>query len=137
MDLIRLSFSIEKSLARRLEALVKAGGYRTRSEYIRDLIRSRLVEEAWRKNEEALGTITLVFNHHQRRLSERLTDIQHHHHAMVMATTHIHLDRDLCAESIMVRGRADEIQKLADSLRSQKGVLHANLAMGSTGKKLT
>jgi len=52
------------------------------------------------------------------------------------ATTHIHLDEELCAEAIMVRGKASEIKQLADDLRKQKGVLHANLSASSTGKLL-
>jgi len=135
-DLTRLSLSMDKSLAARLERMVRASRCRNRSEFIRDLIRSRLVEREWETNQEALGTVTLVYNHHQRRLSERLTDLQHHHHAAVMASTHIHLDRDLCAEMIMIRGRAGEIRRLTEQLRLQKGVLHVALSMSSTGRKL-
>ena len=135
-DLVRLSFSLEKPLAARLTKLVKQGRYDNRSEFIRDMIRDRLVERAWEENEEALGTITLIYDHHARGLSNKLTHLQHHHHEQVMATTHVHLDHDRCAEMIMLRGRAKNIQQLADLLRQQKGVLHAELAISSTGKRL-
>lgn len=135
-DLARLSFSIEEALVEKLERMVKRSHYANRSEFIRDLIRSKLVEEQWAADREALGTVTLLYDHHAPRLHERLTELQHQHHGAVLATTHIHLDKHLCAEMIMIRGRAGEIQKLADLMRQQKGVLHATLSMSSTGKTL-
>ena len=135
-DLVRLSLSIEQRLLDRLEAVMCAHGYVNRSEFIRDLVRDRLVEESWAHDAEALGTITLVYDHHQHQLSERLTDLQHHHHGAVLATTHIHLDERLCAEMIMVRGRASELRELANELQKQRGVLHAALSMSATGREL-
>lgn len=135
-NLIRLSITIDESLNRRLEALLEAGGRGNRSEFIRDLIRARLVEEAWKANQEAVGTITLVYDHETRNLSQKLTHVQHHHHDAVLATTHVHLDHDLCAEMIMVRGPAKLITHMTEQLRQQKGVLHASVSMSSTGKAL-
>jgi CopG family nickel-responsive transcriptional regulator len=137
-DVVRLSISLEQPLLAQLERLVVAGSYTNRSEFVRDLIRQRLVEQEWADHrEEVVGTITMVYNHHQRQLADRLVDIQHEHHEHVLATTHVHLTHDLCAEMIMVRGSATAVRALADSLRQQRGVLHATLAMSSTGEKLT
>lgn len=132
----RLSISLEEPLLKKLEALVKESGYRNRSEFIRDLVRSRLVSKEWEKDEEALGTVTLVYNHNARRLSSKLTGLQHHHHHAILATTHVHLSHDICAEMIMIRGRAGDIRRIADQMRQQKGVLHVELSMSSTGEKL-
>lgn len=132
----RLSFSIEEPLLKRLEKLVRSGKYENRSEFIRDMIRERLVEQEWEQDEEAVGTITLLYDHHQRGLSEKLTDAQHHAHHMILATTHIHLDHALCAEIVMVRGQASRLKDLANQLRKHKGVLHSSLSLSSTGKKL-
>jgi CopG family nickel-responsive transcriptional regulator len=135
-DLTRLSFSIERSLEEKLEAMVARSGYGNRSEFIRDMIRDRLVDDEWRDDTVALGTITLVFDHHARGVAERLTDLQHHRHDLVLAATHVHLDRQLCAEVIICRGRPKEIRSIADQLRQQKGVLHGTLSMSSTGEGL-
>lgn len=135
-DLVRLSLSIEKPLFERLERLVKKSGYVNRSEFVRDMIRDRLVEGEWAKDEEVLGTITLIYDHHQRKLAETLIDLQHHHHASVLVTTHVHLSHHLCAEVIMVRGKASLVRALADAMHQQKGVLHAELSTASTGAKL-
>jgi CopG family transcriptional regulator, nickel-responsive regulator len=135
-DLVRATFSLDKHLHDQFERLASERGYENRSEFLRDLLRERLVQEEWEKDQEALGTITLVYDHHQRQLSAKLMDAQHDHHDIVLATTHIHLSHDLCAETIMLRGRANQIRAMADVLRKQKGVLHATLSMSSTGKVL-
>ncbi len=135
-ELVRLSFSIEQPLVEKLEDMVQKHNYSNRSEFIRDMIRAKLVEQAWENNEEALGTITLIYDHHARLLNEKLTDVQHHHHTLVLATTHVHLDQHLCAEMIMVKGKASEIRSLADLLQQPKGVLHSTLSMTSTGKQI-
>jgi CopG family nickel-responsive transcriptional regulator len=135
-DLVRLSMSIEKPLYDKLEVLVAESRYTNRSEFLRDLIRDHLVEREWRSNEEILGTISMIYDHHQRGLSARLTDLQHDFLGNILATTHIHLDHHHCAEMIMVKGRAGDIQRLASDMQRQRGVLHAKLAMSSTGETL-
>lgn len=134
-DLTRLSFSIEKNLFEKLERIVRQKAYENRSEFIRDVIRDMIVEEEWGSNDEVIGTITLIFDHHKRELESKLTDIQHEFHDLVLASTHVHLTHDICAEMIMVKGAAKKINKLANLLRRQKGVLHAGLTMSSTARK--
>ena len=135
-DLVRLSLSIEQPLYDRLEKMVKRSGYTNRSEFVRDMIRQQLVEREWDANAEVVGTVTLVYDHHRHNLTEKLTDLQHRHHTAILATTHVHLSHDLCAEMILIRSKARHIQELADALRQQKGVLHAGLTMTSTGHSL-
>ncbi len=135
-ELVRLSLSIERPLLDRLEKLVKRSGYTNRSEFVRDMVRERLVEREWDDNQEVVGTITLVYDHHVPGLSEKLTEEQHHHHRVILTTTHVHLDKALCVEMILVKGRASEIRGLADRLRQYKGVLHSGLSTSTTGVHL-
>ena len=135
-ELVRLSLSLEKPLLKQLERLVKRSGYTNRSEFVRDLLRRRLVEEEWKGDQVVVGTVTLAYDHHARGLGERLTDLQHHHHDAILATTHVHLDEQMCVEMILMKGRAHELKHIAEHLRQHKGVLHAALSMSSTGNKL-
>jgi CopG family nickel-responsive transcriptional regulator len=135
-DLVRLSFSMERALEVKLEELITASGYSNRSEYVRDMIRERIVAEEWDRGGDAVGTITLIFDHHARGLHDRLTDVQHDHHQVILATTHVHLDHDLCAEVIICRGNPAMIRTLCDRMRQLKGVLHGALSMSSTGHEL-
>ena len=135
-ELVRFSLSMERPLLDRLERMAKKSGYANRSEFVRDMIRDRLVQEEWAAGGEVLGTATLIYNHHARRLTGKLTDLQHHHHRVVLATTHVHLTEELCVEAVLMRGKAGHIQEVADLLRQQRGVLHVALSMSSTGKAL-
>jgi CopG family transcriptional regulator, nickel-responsive regulator len=135
-DLVRLSISIEKPLHDQMERIVKESGYQNRSEFVRDLIRDCLVKEQWKQNQNVVGTITLIYNHHSRLLSANLTHLQHDHHEMILSTTHVHLDHEMCAEVIIVRGKASRISNLANLMQKQKGVLHLSLSMSSAGKDL-
>jgi CopG family nickel-responsive transcriptional regulator len=135
-EVVRLSLSIEKPLYDQMEKLVKKSGYKNRSEFVRDMVRQRLVQGQWEKDQEVLGTITLIYDHHRHQLSEKLISLQHHHHAHVLVSTHVHLTHDLCAEVVLVRGRASLVRELAEAMHQQKGVLHAELSMASTGAGL-
>lgn len=135
-ELVRFTVSIEKPLFRKLEKLVKEAQYVNRSEYIRDMIRDNIVDLDWETDDVQLGTISLTYNHHTRGLTERLIEIQHHFHGKILANTHVHLANHICAEMVMVQGTGREIKSLADHLRREKGVLHARLAVGSTGDSL-
>jgi CopG family nickel-responsive transcriptional regulator len=53
---------------------------------------------------------------------------------VIISTQHIHLDHHNCLEIIAARGKAEVVQRLADALKSIKGVRHATLSMSSTGK---
>lgn len=131
-ELIRMSVSIEQPLFRELENLVARNSYANRSEFVRDMIRDHLARERWDgDSQEVIATIQLVYDHHQRELSEKLTETQHQAHHLVLTSTHVHLDRKLCAEMIMVKGPAGQVRELANNLRQRKGVLHAGLVIGA------
>jgi CopG family transcriptional regulator, nickel-responsive regulator len=130
--LVRFGVSIEADLLLKFDKFLDRAGYGTRSEAFRDLIRARLVEERVQNAEEdAIGVLTLVYNHHQRDLEEKLTDVQHHAHHHIITTTHVHLDHDNCMEVILLRGKVGVVRTLATALASFKGVKHSNLSVTS------
>ena len=132
----RFSVSIESDLLARFLQLAKRHRWGNRSRAIRNLMREALIREEWRGNEEIVGTITIVYDHHQRELTDRLTSIQHDHHEAILATTHIHLDHDNCLEMVAVRGTATQVQRIADAVTGMRGVKHGTLTATTTGKKL-
>jgi CopG family nickel-responsive transcriptional regulator len=135
-DLIRFGVSLERSLLRRFDALICQEGYRSRSEAIRDLIREILVREETQRGGEVVGTISIVYDHHQHDLQARLTHLQHHNVRLIISSLHIHLDADNCLEVILTRGKAKTIQDIYDNLKSTRGVKHATLSITTTGRKL-
>ena len=132
MGIIRFGTSIDGELLTQFDAIIGRKGYLNRSEAIRDLIRALIVEEKGEAGEEeAVGTVTLVYNHHVRDLSERLTEQQHASHDRIVSTLHVHLDPHTCLEVLVVRGQAAEVKRIADELIGVKGVKHGKLVMTS------
>jgi CopG family transcriptional regulator, nickel-responsive regulator len=130
--LSRIGVSIDSELLRRFDRFISERGYETRSEAFRDLIRDRLVNSAVvAADAYVVGTVTLIYDHHTRLLPEKLTDIQHQHHEVIISTLHAHLDHDSCLEVIVLRGKSKAVQEMADRLISTKGVQHGRLVMSS------
>jgi CopG family nickel-responsive transcriptional regulator len=135
--LSRIGVAIDSDLLDKFDRLIALRGYTNRSEAFRDMIRDDLVEKAWESPEShVVGTVTLVYDHHVRLLSEKLTDIQHDHHRSILSTLHVHLDHDHCLEVLVVRGKAADVRKIADALISAKGVKHGRLTITTSGMDL-
>lgn len=134
-DTLRFGISIDGRLLKRFDNLISEKGYNNRSEAIRDLIRNALVEEQWKLAEEdTVGTITLVYDHHTRELADKLTEQQHSYHDAIISSLHVHLDSHHCLEVVVVKGKAGEIKRLANELIGTKGVKHGKLTTTTTGK---
>ena len=135
--LSRIGVAIDSVLLDKFDHLIARRGYTNRSEAFRDLIRDALIEKtAERADSIVVGTVTLVYDHHVRRLSERLTEMQHEHYHSVLSTLHVHLDHDHCLEVLVLRGKAAAVRKMADALISTKGVKHGRLTITSSGAGL-
>ena len=129
--------AIDSELLNRFDQLIGERGYTNRSEAFRDLIRDELVQKTWESPDaNVVGTVTLVYDHHVRMLSEKLTDLQHDFHRSILSTLHVHLDHDNCLEVLVVRGKAGAVQKIADALISTKGVKHGRLTITTSGAGL-
>jgi CopG family nickel-responsive transcriptional regulator len=129
--------SLPPALLRQLDEMARDKSYDNRSLAIADMIRDRLVEHRQKTgNEEMVGTITLVYDHHKPHLQASLTDLQHDHHDLILSTVHVHLDHHNCLEVLLVRGKASLIRKIADELIASKGVKHGKLTVTTTGKDL-
>lgn len=136
-ETIRFGVSIDEQLLGNFDRLIDQKGYVNRSEAIRDLIRGALVELKWEADdEETVGTVTLVYDHHVRDLSDKLTEQQHAHHHQIISALHVHLDAHNCLEVLVVRGAARDVKQIADELIGVKGVKHGKLVMTTTGKGL-
>ncbi|MBN2000802.1 nickel-responsive transcriptional regulator NikR [candidate division KSB1 bacterium] len=135
-SLTRFGVSLESELLNRFDRLVQEKKYNNRSEAIRDLIRDALVRDEWEKGDEIVGTITLIYDHHQRELTEKLTANQHRHHDEIISAMHVHLDHDNCLEVLAVRGSAEKVRHVADELITMRGVKHGKLVTTTSGRNL-
>jgi len=129
-NIVRFGVSIDDKLLDKFDVLIAKKGYVNRSEAIRDLIRSMLVDEDISDPEaESIGTLSLVYNHHASELADKLNDLQHHSYKNIVSTTHIHLDEHNCLEVLILKGKTREVKAIADKLSSIKNVKNGQLTL--------
>jgi CopG family transcriptional regulator, nickel-responsive regulator len=131
----RIGISLEGNLLERFDELIAEKGYVNRSEAVRDLIRGELVQREWssRSGEERVVVVTLVYDHDSSSLAQKLTHIQHENHLAVVSSLHVHMDQHNCLEVLVLRGRADAIVKMGESLVSTRGVKFGKIVPATTG----
>lgn len=130
----RFSVSLGKELLEQFDRVWKGDGLPTRSEAVQSMIRQSLVQKEWQSGKEVAGAIVIVYDHHEKSLSSELVDVQHDYEHVVVAAQHAHLDHDNCLESIIVNGKASEVEQLVKKLKSLKGLKHTSLMMTTTGR---
>jgi CopG family nickel-responsive transcriptional regulator len=124
--LVRFGVAMEASLLEEFDQVVERRGG-TRSEAFRDLARAAILRARVEGPVPVMAVLTLVYDHHVRDLTEKLTELQHELGEDVRSTLHIHLDHHRCLEVIVMRGRADELSRVAERLHALKGVKHGAL----------
>lgn len=128
-DLTRFSMTIETELFRAMNDWLKDKPDTNRSEFIRDLIRSRVSEEPVDPGDTVGGIVTYGYDHHQRELDNRITEYSHHHHEAIISSMHIHIDHHDCLEVVALKGTGEEVQAISDQLLTMKGISFGRLSV--------
>lgn len=134
----RFTISLDEDLATAFDEFIRARSYSTRSEAVRDILRTHLQQS--REQRDAKGAcvanLSYVYNHHERELSERLATIQHAHHDLTISSMHAHLDHDQCIETVMLKGVVQQVRQFAEQIIAERGVRHGqvNLISVELGK---
>jgi len=128
MKLVRFGVAMEEPLLEDLDRIVE-GRDSTRSEILRDLVRAEVAREKVQHGVDAVATLTLVYDHHVRDLTEKLNELQHRMGERVRATLHVHLSHELCLEVIVLHGRSDEIRRVANQILATRGVKQGGLEL--------
>ena len=135
--IVRFGVAMPRELLDKFDSLIAKKNYPNRSQALRDLVRQTMVEEEWKlDNKETIGTITIVYNHHYKEISDVLTDLQHHYCKEIISCLHVHLDKENCLEVLVIKGKSQKIKDIADKLIATKGVKHGKLIRSTTGKEL-
>ena len=132
---VRCSISLDSDLLERFDGYCRQGNFETRSAAISQLLRESLTSQSWQADgDDVAATVTLVYDHHNTRLTKRLMHIQHDHTNVIVSTMHVHLNHDLCLEVIILRGRAAELRELSSALRGLKGVRQGQVVVATADK---
>ena len=127
----RFGASIERGLLARFDAHLTSTGYSSRSAALADLMREVLSRSATQEDPQqaAMGTLTLFYDHTRKDLADRLSELGHDHHEVILTTLHFHLDHERCMEVVALRGTVAELRHFADHVLALRGVLHAQLVL--------
>lgn len=123
--LIRFGVSLDEDLLKTFDGIIKRNRYPNRSKALAGIIQQHVTEKAWDDNKEVFGAFTMAYDHHRRLLVNKLLEIQHDYHDIILSSQHLHITHDVCLEIVAVRGKGRRIKDILDKIRSQKGVLHA------------
>ncbi|MFQ6063327.1 MAG: nickel-responsive transcriptional regulator NikR [Methanosarcinales archaeon] len=128
-ELMRIGVSLPENLLDRFDDIIARRGYSSRSEGIRDAIRSYILHYDWVREikGERVGLITLIYDHTQRGLSDILAEIQHEFMSTIQSTLHIHLDSSNCLEVIILHGEGEKVRSVAERMMALKGVKNVKL----------
>ncbi len=132
-EIARIGVSLPKNLLEEFDKVIKERGYSSRSEAIRDAIRSYLAEYRWLERErgEIIGAVSVIYDHSVRGITDAITDLQHDFGDLISASVHLHLNENQCLELILVKGEMGEVKKLVDKISSLRGVLNVKLITAS------
>lgn len=127
----RMTISMDDDLADLFDNFMEEKGYTSRSEAIRDLLRGEIGREGVEEGTapECVGTLSYVFNHHERQLASRLAAMHHEHHDVTVSAMHAHLDHDNCLETVILRGPTQTVRQFAESVIAEKGVRHGTISV--------
>ena len=133
-ELMRIGVSLPDNLLTRFDDILAKRGYSSRSEGIRDAIRSYIRYYEWTSEIKGgrVGVISLTYNHHQRGLADELANVQHKHLDVIRSSLHTHVDEKTCLEVIVLQGDVSEVKAVAEGLMALKGVQHLKLTTVST-----
>lgn len=124
--LARFGVSIDEDLLKKFDSLIHKQKYPTRSKAIEDLIIETVDNSAVSSdNTISIGYIDMIYDHHKRQLLNKITEIQHKFHDIILSSQHVHINHDLCLELIVVKGIKSNIEKLSYMLKTVKGIKHS------------
>ncbi|KAB0612932.1 nickel-responsive transcriptional regulator NikR [Campylobacter hyointestinalis] len=127
--IIRFSVSLPEELLGELDKMIKTKNYASRSEFTRDLIREKIVQDSWsNEKEDLIGVLSIVYDHHQSGLMTKKMSIEHDANVNIICTNHIHIDHHNCLENMVLKGKAKEVEIFSDRIAGLKGVKFSKLA---------
>lgn len=137
-QIVRFGISLDRDLLKKFDELCCRRGNPSRSEAIRDLIRQELVKKNWNAGfRTSYATLTLVYDHHQNELAQKLTGLQHEFHSAIISSMHIHLDENNCLEVMVLKGTGSHLHQLSTQLQAIKGVKHSELSIVASDPCIT
>ncbi|HEY6949304.1 MAG TPA: CopG family ribbon-helix-helix protein [Nitrososphaeraceae archaeon] len=126
----KISMSLPPMLLVEFEKSMVNAGYTDRSKAIQAALHSFVDDYYWKGNDDddgdmskkGAGVIILLYDNRIYNQDKKSVHVQHLYNDIISAATHVHLEQDICLESIMVRGQRKKIKELARELSQNRGI---------------
>ncbi|MFY9201238.1 MAG: nickel-responsive transcriptional regulator NikR [Methanosarcina flavescens] len=127
--LMRIGISLPGKLLDKFDKTLLKRGYSSRSEGIRDSIRTYNQHYEWMQQIRGrrVATISIVYDCSKTGVSNDLAKIQHENIDLINSSVRFHIEPNSCFEVIILQGEGEKIVALAEKILSLKGVKHSRL----------
>lgn len=118
------SISLSPTLRKKLDQVQDEKGYSSRSEVVRDAIRSYLSEYEATKSltGSVICTVTALYNHKGKHVDHDLLHLRYKHENIVKGNLHMHITGDDYAEIFVTEGDAQQVSEFIGEMRIMKGI---------------
>jgi CopG family nickel-responsive transcriptional regulator len=129
-----ISISLPNELLKKLDDALGEEKSATRSEVLRQAVRSYLNE--YKKLDELEGDIiaTISVLYEKQEQNEELFKLQHEFSDMITAYLHSHLTETSCLEVMVIKGSSKRLRSLIDGLKANKPVKQIKFSIMKTDK---
>ncbi len=130
-----ISISVPEKLLQKVETSIKEQGFASRSEIVRQALRSFIMENrSLRELEgEIAASITIIYKRESTK--GQISEIQHSFGNIISTFLHSHIDEEQCLEVIVVNGEANTIRKLVEAFRTNEQISQIKVSLLKTAKK--
>ncbi|MEL7030420.1 MAG: nickel-responsive transcriptional regulator NikR [Pseudomonadota bacterium] len=121
----RVTVSMDERLAEKLDLYVEEKSYTSRSEAVRDILRSQIAD--WdadrREGGYCAAVLSFVCDSFVRDMPLRLERLMHEHHDLVVSKQSAPLGHSHSLQTVILRGETSRIRHLAAGLAAERGVI--------------
>lgn len=134
-DLSRIGISLPNNLLGEFDAILDARNYSSRSEGIRDAIRTYTINNQWLSDKETQrrGVITIVYTHTKNDLPATIAGIRNEYKDSISVSLQTAVSRKRRLEVLLVENNGTQIQALAGRLMGLDGVESVKVTTFLTG----
>lgn len=128
----RITLTLDDDIVAEIDRVIEKGGYQSRSEAFRDVVRAGLQhigEDAEAEGKSCVAALVYVYDRGVRELAKRLAEVRADHHDLMVATTSIDLDHTSCMEVALLRGPTAEVRHLGAHVVAERGVRHGRVVV--------
>jgi CopG family nickel-responsive transcriptional regulator len=127
----RVTVTLDGDLVAEIDRFIETRAYQSRSEALRDLVRSGL-HQAYGEtggSKDCVAALVYVYDHDVRDLAKRLADARRHHHDLTIATTSVDLGHESSLDVALLKGPAADVRRFAEKVIAERGVRHGRLTL--------